>query len=107
MPTKLNDKIKARFKEEFTPHLSGVLKGEKIVYPEYHPLTIENVLSFLDSAIAEVKQAALDALPEEENLPKSKCINAESHLFGFCLECEKTKARNSALTQSRENIEKI
>lgn len=32
-----------------------------------------------------------------ENLPKTKCMNAENHLFGSCFACESIKGNNRAI----------
>lgn len=33
----------------------------------------------------------------ERELPKTKCLNLENHLYGSCFQCEKNKGYNQAL----------
>ena len=44
----------------------------------------------------------LEGLKQKE--AKKPCLNAESHLFGQCFECVKTKGWNKAITESQELI---
>lgn len=38
----------------------------------------------------------------KKQLPKTKCINAENHVFGSCFQCEKIKGFNQALEDIKE-----
>lgn len=40
-------------------------------------------------------QDAVECVPPDKELPKSKCMNAENHLFGSCFECEKIRGWNA------------
>lgn len=39
-------------------------------------------------------------------LPKEACTNLESHIYGSCFECERTKGRNDTLDRVIEKIKK-
>lgn len=45
---------------------------------------------------------SLEGMKQKE--AKKPCLNAESHLFGQCFECVKTKGWNKAITESQELI---
>lgn len=46
-----------------------------------------------------------------QQLPKTKCINAENHLFGSCFQCEKIKGHNACIvdliTQKKEALQAL
>src|SRR3990167_8892307 len=59
---------------------------------------IPHISKALRKSLANLIQSQIEAIEgERQDLPKSPCINAESHLFGSCFQCEKIKGHNAAL----------
>lgn len=98
-------KLKEEAREEFSKKF--VAKDPETGIPTYtqHP---DLVKSFIDSLLTKLAEEATKAMVvEEKELPKTKCLNAENHLFGSCFECEKIKGHNSARADQLARREKF
>lgn len=63
------------------------------------------IKSFILSLRQSDREAVVKMIEEmTQALPKSECLNAESHLFGSCFQCEKIKGWNSALSTLKEKL---
>ena len=121
-----DEKWIAEFDEKFDYKPYGIMKEGKIVPQEFTPLTKENIKSFISNLITLREERAREEERNrivkvieglEQSLPKTKCINAENHLFGSCFQCEKIKGFNAALsdiinqlndmTENRDGFEKM
>lgn len=94
IPDSEKDKIKAGILEEF---IRENAKKLKLFLSGSHSRLLEQVRL---SLVGEIEK-------ENRELPKTKCINAENHLFGSCFSCEKIKGYNSALSDSLAIINRI
>jgi hypothetical protein len=54
------ERVLREFEERFTSHPNGVWRDGTIIYPEYQPLTLENIKAFLsqalDGQLAEIRE---------------------------------------------------
>jgi len=66
----MNTNAIKRFRETFISHPYGILKDDNIFHPEYKPLTIENIESFLELELNTARQEAYSDV--EKGLPKEK-----------------------------------
>ena len=58
----------------------------------------------IDSLLKSVEERC-DELVKE--LPKTKCINAENHLFGSCFQCEKIKGNNQCASDLKTSLKSL
>jgi hypothetical protein len=64
--------------------------------------------SFLLSSQLSLLQAVVEEIESlQQSLPKGKCRNAESEIFGRCFDCEKTKGYNLALSDLSSHLQEV
>lgn len=64
----------------------------------------DKIKEFLSSSL---KQLLEQVVPEERELPKTKCMNLENHTFGSCFQCEKDKGYNVCRKETLDNIKDL
>lgn len=71
----------------------------------------EDVEKWLRQALEQNRKETIEecekAVPKEEKLPKSKCMNLENHMFGSCFACEKIKGFNTCRSETLANIQAL
>ena len=72
---------------------------------------IVEMVTFLRQALEQIRKETIEecekAVPKEEKLPKSKCMNLENHMFGSCFACEKIKGFNACRSETLANLNNL
>lgn len=68
---------------------------------EFHAKYLFPIKSTHLASLITLTEMYVGMVPADEKLPKTKCINLESHLTGRCFECEKMTARNQECSRLR------